>query len=820
MEPRPRPVMAPPDGRSAREELRPIAARIERLVLAPHEVRDALGWIAAPLLRVLGYRAELSTERLRALLEAVGRADTPAAELASRLADAIDELEDNVDRTERACVVHGRPPLGHPTWLWRILELIGRASRPIEGGPAGGRALSNPDAILLVPPPEGRAEALARVDLLLAIAREEPEMLGRRRALLQAARAALLDAAASLALTKDAVGPRAAYLATEIEAIDRLEAAGVDPRRGLLHQARSAHRRGERGRLRACLVAVDAVARRRGDGRLATLAATALERCGGDPLSATPDRARQSMLRSAEETFGVPLLERVRDGIARGREEAAAAIGGETDARRRRSLERAEAYLGEAAEAELLSAALAVDGWFDVGGAATPVRVVEEERRMRLVRHPAPKLVVVPATRIEDLRDAILTDPRALTFQLAEGTLLTRRFVAEEVKRTTRSRLSTELRIYVADGSSSMLGPRARMRDALLVAELATLVSRLRQPRRFLSPVLELRFFDRELGPLERVSTVDEALGAIAGIFASPRRGGTDIEGALIGSFEQVRRRASEDASLARAQIVLISDGMAPIDRAKVRAARDASGELPIRLSIVALGRENAALRELAAEQRARGEGVFYHHVPDEDLARICDGDLERRVIVHAPSGEDPVDAPDDALAELLAEMEAAARSRDAERRARADGTTSLDAERARELTDAASELDLGLEDLFADGARARIEVLERDARALSQRFDRWFPSRPSSAAPDPLPGSPERERVDLACVLVASTAEIVDQVGGREAERRADAIAIFERLLFEHGLPPWTYAAVLRDHGGCLEADLRALRSVVHAAA
>ena len=70
-----------------------------------------------------------------------------------------------------------------------------------------------------------------------------------------------------------------------------------------------------------------------------------------------------------------------------------------------------------------------------------------------------------------------------------------------------------------------MLGPRARMRDAILLAELATLVGRLRQPDRFLSPILEMRFFDHELGPITRVATVDEGLAAIADIFATPRLG-------------------------------------------------------------------------------------------------------------------------------------------------------------------------------------------------------------------------------------------------------------------------------------------------------
>jgi len=370
----------------------------------------------------------------------------------------------------------------------------------------------------------------------------------------------------------------------------------------------------------------------------------------------------------------------------------------------------------------------------------------------------------------------------------------------------------------VADGSSSMLGPRARMRDAILLAELATLVGRLRQPDRFLSPILEMRFFDHELGPITRVATVDEGLAAIADIFATPRLGGTNIQRALLGSLEQVRARSS-DASLESAQIVLVTDGLSKIDPAALRAARDASGALPIRLSIIALGVENPALRELAAEQRARGERVFYHFVDDAELARLTEGDLEQRIVLHGglPHGTASTESEStlELVGALIGEMETLERSRREGTRARLEGHTSLEAADARALVDAASELDLALEDLFCDGAQARLAVLDRDERALALRFDRWFPSRASSARPEPVRGSPSADRVALARILIATTCEVIEQVGGSTAARRGEAIAIFERLLFAHGMPPWIYAEAVRDHGAMLEPELRALREL-----
>ena len=55
---------------------------------------------------------------------------------------------------------------------------------------------------------------------------------------------------------------------------------------------------------------------------------------------------------------------------------------------------------------------------------------------------------------------------------------------------------------------------------------------------------------------------------------------------------------------------MLVTDGEAPIDIAKIARARERLGELPVGVSIIALGQENPALRDLAAYQRGRGERV------------------------------------------------------------------------------------------------------------------------------------------------------------------------------------------------------------------
>src|SRR5690606_35491783 len=97
-------------------------------------------------------------------------------------------------------------------------------------------------------------------------------------------------------------------------------------------------------------------------------------------------------------------------------------------------------------------------------------------------------------------------------------------------------------RIYVLDGSDSMLmggggrsaGARARMRDSILLAELATLYRRAAVRGRSTRVILFYRYFTKLLGEVRRVESAADALGAMADVVATPRHGGTDIQAALL----------------------------------------------------------------------------------------------------------------------------------------------------------------------------------------------------------------------------------------------------------------------------------------------
>ena len=797
-------------GGELKRGLEAIGARIERLSLDPAGVRAPFARLARPLLRVVGYRPRPRVEAAEALLEALGDPGVPGEALGPRVKAAARELSASVKAAERACVVHGGLPPGEAAWLHRLYALVSRAAQAAEapGDRAARRVAAAAEGGVVAPlalegrgsrggsrgegeadtPAPGSKEAqrialeLLAIDHIIEAAQAETSFLERRRRLLEAARALLLDAAAALPLEARGVEQRRRAIAAGIVRIDRLEAAGLSAGVGLLHQARGALSRGDTQRLHAALVALEGAAITAGDARAAGLAGEALDALwGGDGWTAPEGDVE----RCAREALGGD----VADAVRRGYEAARAGLRppGEGASRVDREVhELALAYLAPGCEEGAFAAALAVDGCFDVGAALAPVRVTEIELRARAVPYPTEEMILLPARGVEDLPSAIIEDPRAILPSLAMGRLLARRFVRREPVRRQRTRLVGEVRVYLLDGSTSMLeggGARARVRDAILLGELATLIRRFDAPvgGRGVRVVLFYRYFTKQLGALGRVESGPAAVAAIGDVLGQPRSGGTDIEQALLSSFALIREQGQRDPDLARAQIVLVTDGEAPVREEVVQAAREEAGAIPIQVSVIALGEENPALRALVARQRAQGERAFYHHVGDAALLEMCEGRLDRGPSAHAAAG------------------------------------------RGGEAAALRGELEAVLEELAAlEGEAARKEGRDRDHRAVAARFERWFP-RPEAKAPPPeafprLPAEGTAARADLeaAQIVLATVAEVTRELGGAPLARRADAIEILERLLPDAGLSPGRYRAALRDQALRLAPALAEIHALV----
>jgi hypothetical protein len=836
--------------KAVKERLEAIGERLERVLCGPNAIESQLLFrVARPLFAIAGWRANVEAkalEELVALLRADANALDPTTANA-KLDVAVSELERNVIALERVAIVRKRAPVAHALWLRRVLGVLGLAASAIELALAArpdetlARAAARTDASALLPPlvplvpladrvevagGEPSAEAalsdprlvdleLAAIDHLMAAARAETMVLGRKRRLLVAARQRLLEAAAALPLARDGVRKRTQYLAREITRLDRLEAAGVDADISLFHQARQALTRRDPRRLYAALAALDAAALSAGDLDVSARTGAALARSRRSS-AASPDDVAASLERSAAELLGDAaraVTSAVDDARANGHQWLA--LGG-SPSERQAAKEFLE-YLPQDSDRAIVRAAIAADGFFEVGGALAPVRVLEEQRVLRTVRYPTQDLVLMPAEDVHDLRDAVVGDPRSILLDLATGRLFARRFVREAVQRRARVVMRGEVRVYVLDGSGSMTGPRARVRDAILVAELSTLMRRLADPGDTRC-TLFYRYFDEALGPVSRIETVAAARGAIRDVVANQRTGGTNIQLALLSSLEQIAEARAHDPELARAQIVLVTDGEAAVDEAAIVAARDAIAGLPIGVSVIALGKENPALRDLVSRQRGKGEAAFYHFLDDEELREITDGQLSGDLAIHAPDRWTRLEKDPGALAHAL-EEETAGLVDDLERIERQRDGSAL--ERLEEEAQARREVGLSDDDVAGAGERARVEAMRKDRVALAARYARWFPEPKPATTGDPpvaLPRSGTRERDDLdaTCCALASVAEVVVLLGGSSIARQADAIELLERLLPDAGLSPARYRAVLREHPDAVASSLRALREAV----
>ncbi len=797
-------------------QLEELAARIHRLAREPESIGGHFRFLSWAFHRLFRREPKLSVERTTALLDAM-RKDGEQADIAPHVQAALDELEENVEELERAAITDGSPPAAHLLWLWRLHGVVGRAARVASPDDSEGRRVAGRlDPRTLSPPviAAGRvtdassAAPMAPVELveaLLDAARAETDHLGRRRRLLETARRTLLEAGAAVTLDAKATAARQEWIAREIQAIDRFEVGGVSTTVGLLHQARGAASRGDARVASEAVRALDRVAASAGDITLGRLTDRALTAMGARRAADSPELRRGALAAVARRAFGAE----VDDAIGRAYEEARDDL--EVRIRRsdglvRENLEHARSHLKSEAALEQLLSTFGVDAAVEVGGVTTPLRVLEESRTLRAVRHPTDHMILMNATSPADVVDAVIVDPRAVLLHLAEGRLLSRRYVAEEVRRRAKVKLATEVRVYLLDASTSMLGPRARMRDAIILAELLTLRSRLLDSERYYDPVLYYRYFTKKPWETRRVATPSDCLSAVSEVVETVRIGETDIERALLASFEQIKDAEAHDQRLARASIVLVTDGEADVDHELVWNARmEVGSELPVRLNIVALGLENPALESLAARQRARGEEVFYQFLSDDFLESVIAGFPDEERFDWLP--ETGTASTSRELHDLLDEIHGLERARDVEALAELD---------AHRTTLEFMGVDL---DAMSDGERARLEAMHRHRRALMHRFERWFPQpAPRVTLPEePARGTQADQSLAEVLAALVAVAETVDAVGSRGLQRQADAVELLERILVQSGISPHRYGRICREQAPHLARALADVRRAAH---
>jgi hypothetical protein len=202
---------------------------------------------------------------------------------------------------------------------------------------------------------------------------------------------------------------------------------------------------------------------------------------------------------------------------------------------------------------------------------------------------------------------------------LASNRQAVRAYIEETPPPAPKRVKKTAVRVYVLDASGSMHGARARFRDAILIAELNAMRAKAKANQPF--DPLYFSYFNDAPTSLARVDSAADATRHIEKLFRSSLAAGqTDITLALISAFDSIRAAQGNDPYLARATVVLVTDGEDAVDLELVRKTKRPLEGLDIALSFISLGEENPDLKTLVLEQRKTGARAFYNHLTDAEI--------------------------------------------------------------------------------------------------------------------------------------------------------------------------------------------------------
>lgn len=272
----------------------------------------------------------------------------------------------------------------------------------------------------------------------------------------------------------------------------------------------------------------------------------------------------------------------------------------------------------------------------------------------RRVPYPTQVMTYEFTNSLDQVHNFVVSQPGSIVLDLAAGRQVLRQYLEEEPPPKPKRVLKTAVRVYVLDASGSMHGARARFRDAILIAELNAIRVKAKQGVPF--DPLYFSFFNDTPSRLARVDSGQEATRQIEALFrTSPAEGQTDITLALMSAFDSIRLAQGRDPYLARATVVLVTDGEDGVDLELIRKTRKPFEGLEFALSFISLGEENPDLKSLIVEQREEGSRAFYHHLSDQEikLART-DFDSAWRTLLPADVTPGP-----EALEQLLPHLEA-----------------------------------------------------------------------------------------------------------------------------------------------------------------
>ncbi len=694
---------------------------------------------------------------LRKLGVRKGRAGQLAEALAARAGEALEEFESRLRLVERARRA-GETPAGARTTLERVFVQLARVVKVADVFAAAQAA--EPTHFEILPRAshawQGRAPASARMaiaEFLAHRARENVEDVLQKRRDLDLAHEMLLR------LGSDHDRDRGVVLRREVaEARERTRSsAPVRSLEELVKQLRHTARRSP-GEAYRSLRGLYERAVEAGNAPVAAAARAALE-----PMLSSSGKMRAMMEQAEHEALSRWFGESRRAGEG---EAGEAATGLHEEEGRKSRADDLLADLAFSLDPEQLAAFELAAGcarYFDVEDSLSEEIVQVDTRALK----PVPRRVPYPTQMmnfettggLHEVHAFVVTDPRMIVYDLAANRQLVRAYLEEEPPPKPKKMKRTAVRVYVCDASGSMHGARARFRDAIIIAELNNLRAKARRKEPF--DPLYFSFFNDSPTELARVDTASEATRQIEKLFHhSPAEGQTDISLALMAAFDSIRAAQGRDPYLARATVVLITDGEDRVDMELIRRTRAPMDSLQIALSFISLGEENHDLKALVQEQRAQGGRAFYHHLSDEEIlwART-EFDAPWRTLLPPEAPETP-----DALEALWPHLEA-------------------------------------LEALATQRHALAAPV------AVEASFDAFFPEQPPAQVRE-APGPEVAARVADILEALAEAASLAP------ADRRAtESVVLLQHLLGVYQLTPARYLAALAVGNKAVQDNLARVR-------
>lgn len=604
----------------ALKEGRPVAGGLIRRALSAFrgedDVKQALEALRA-LDRDFDKAGIHTTADARLLLELgrhKGRIGGMAQGLVERAQGALEGFRVAMDVAERKLEAQALPP-GLATQLEEDFQRLARVVKvaqlflsPAPGKPTQGfEILPRPARRSLAPD----SVRLAAIEYLVRRAQETVHDVAQKRRDLDVAYELMLRLVASNQEDKD----RLRKLRIEVSsARDRVRRTPVvrsleDTVRHLRHVARKDPAqawRSVRGLYERALEA--------GDAPLAEAARGAVEAM----LPAPPElvarlerdeRARLGLLGAVKDSVaGTPLPPGGAPGQRDEANELLAQLAFELDVEQLETLELAAGCMQyfdveDALSEELVEADL---------GARRPIQ--------RRVPYPSQFMTYETTGSLSELPNFVISHPHLVVHDLASNRQAVRAYIEETPPPAPKRVKKTAVRVYVLDASGSMHGPRARFRDAILIAELNAMRAKAKVNQPF--DPLYFSYFNDAPTSLARIDSAAEATRQIEKLFRdSLAAGQTDITLALLSAFDSIRSAQGNDPYLARATVVLVTDGEDAVDLDMVRKTKRPLEGLDIALSFISLGEENPDLKALVLEQRHSGARAFYHHLTDAEIA-------------------------------------------------------------------------------------------------------------------------------------------------------------------------------------------------------